>query len=500
MEEKFSEIVKPTACTIDVTEDCNLACDYCFTWSKHKRRVLSEKIGKNIINWWLPQVDKTRNTQLSWWGGEPLLEWKLSKELTYYAEELAKKLELLPMEFGGTTNGMLYTPDKVEWCLEHRSLYLISLDGIEPAHDYHRKTRGGKGSWKVVDKNTREALKIAPQQRIRSSLSPDTIQHFFESIQYFVEDLGIESLAFSPVFEGNWDQKALELLEEQFELIINYAIKRAKEGSPIVLKHLNDEARVSKTGMPPRNPCGAGNSYTGWSVDGFCFPCHRFNKHGLTTKERSKLPTIIAGPLGKNGEIIAVNEAWRSEFINWFKNLPKQCAECDIYETSVCNGGCYAVNWDMTGSLYKQPQSVCDFNRIQHEAGVKYGQLAEKEGVKLLKSNWGENLGVDNSNKQNEKRGCICYNMCYNQGSKEEIIHIDAASETHCICYNTSYNGVTDPPNTSLIKNRFEKKELRKKFLDLSKRILQTRDLEKTEEKQKLEEQIIEKTIKILEE
>lgn len=425
--------MKPTATTIDLTEACNLACDYCFTWSKdHKRKTITKKMAKKIIDWWVPQTDTKKDTQLGFWGGEPLLEYELLKELIHYTNDLCKKLERKPInEFGGTTNGLLYTPDKVEWLLEHNSLFLVSLDGIQPVHDKHRKLPSGKGSWKIVDKNLREAIKIAPQQKIRASLSDDTIQYFFENIQYFVEDLGITDLAFSPVFENEWNQKSLDILEEQFELAINYVIKKAKEDTNITLKHLNDEAYMQKNNKP-QNPCGAGNGYTGWSIDGFMFPCHRFNKHGLTTKQRNKLPTIIARPKGDSFEYC--NKEWRNEFINWKNNVPKQCTDCNIFDNSVCNGGCYAVNWDLTGSLYKQAESVCNYNKIQHEAGVKFRELADKEGIILPSRN------------QSNKQSCVCYNLCYNEGTKEEIIHIDRSNnDMTCVCYNTSYNGEAKP-------------------------------------------------------
>ena len=430
------KIPKPTATTIDLTEACNLACDYCFTWSKnHKRKTISYDLATKIIDWWVPQTDQEKHNQISFWGGEPLLEYDLMKKLIHYTNNLCKREGYNINEFGGTTNGLLYTLDKVEWLLEHNSLFLVSLDGIQPVHDKHRILPSGKGSWKIVDKNLREAIKIAPQQKIRSSLSDDTIQYFFKNIQYFVEDLGITDLAFSPVFENEWDQKSLDILEEQFEITINYVIKKAKEGTNIVLKHLNDEAHMLKH-KEPQNPCGAGNGYSGWSIDGFMFPCHRFNKHGLSTFERSNLPTIIARPKGDSFEY--VNKDWRNEFINWKNNVPSQCIECDIFSTSVCNGGCYAVNWDLTGSLYKQAKSVCDYNRIQHEAGVKFKELAEKEGITLPHSKW-------DSNNQQDNKNCICYNLCYNEGTLEEIIHIDRNTDMTCVCYNTSYNGELNP-------------------------------------------------------
>ena len=437
MNSKVIEVPKPTATSIDLTEACNLACDYCFTWSKeHKRKTISYDMTTRILDWWVPQTDTSQNNQLSFWGGEPLLEWNLLKKIVHYTNDLCKKLDRKPIdEFGGTTNGLLYTPDKVEWCVENKSLFLVSLDGIQPVHDKHRMLPSGKGSWKIVDKNLREAIKIAPQQKIRSSLLDDTIEYFFENIQYFVEDLGITDLAFSPVFENTWSQKSLDILAEQFELIINYVIKKSKEGTDIILKHLNDEAHQPKEGRTSQNPCGAGSGYTGWSVDGFMFPCHRFNKHGISTKERSKLSTIIARPKGDSFEYC--NKEWRNEFINWKNNVPQQCIDCNIFDKSVCNGGCYAVNWDLTGSLYKQPDSVCNYNKVQHEAGVKFGGLAKQEDIVLPKSKW--------NNNQQKQKNCTCYNLCYNEGTPEEIIHIDRSTDMSCVCYNTSYNGEMKP-------------------------------------------------------
>jgi len=433
------EMPKPAATSIDLTEACNMACDYCFTWSQdHKRRTISYDLATRIIDWWVPQceangIDGKRHNQLSFWGGEPLLEWDLLKSLVHYTNQLCKRIDYKTFEFGGTTNGILYTPDKVEWCVKHNSLFLVSLDGIKAVHDKHRLMPGGKSGWDAIIKNLKEAQKIAPQQKIRSSLTDDTVEYFFENIQFFVEELGLTDLSFSPVFENEWNQKSLEILAEQFYLTINYVIKKAKEGTVITLKHLNDEACQPKD-RQIQNPCGAGSGYSGWSIDGFMFPCHRFNKHGLSTEERSKLPTIIARPKGDSFEWC--NEEWRREFVEWKNNIPSQCKGCDIFPASVCNGGCYAVNWDLTGSLYEQPKSVCDYNKIQHEAGMRYRELAKEAGIELRNSGWGS---------QRQKESCVCYNMCYSEGTQDEIIHINRRSDKGCLCYNANYSGLETP-------------------------------------------------------
>jgi uncharacterized protein len=424
---------KPISCTIDLTEGCNLACDYCFTWSKHKRKVIDEGLAKRIIDWWLPQTEDGQSISVNWWGGEPLLEWELLKRLTAHGKRLAGELGK-KIAFGGTTNGVLYTPDKVEWTLNNDSLFLVSLDGIKASHDLHRKFPDGRGSWDIAVKNVREGLKICDFLKVRASFGPDNIQHFFESIQFFFEDLGVKDVAFSAVYEGDWNEKTFDIMREQFKLSVDYAVKRMKEGKPCVLKHLNDIAVIHKE-YNPQNPCGAGNGYMGWSVDGYGFPCHRFNKHGITTEQRSKLPTIIARPVGDSFEW--VNHEFKKQFYTFKENPPEKCKTCEIYGKSPCNGGCYAVNHDFTGDVKNPPEVQCCYNKVQHEMGVYFDKVAREAGMQVQMSGWNGGGSV-----QAERQiSCVCYNMCYSEGTNQEIIHIDRSNDMTCLCYQTNYQG-----------------------------------------------------------
>lgn len=468
------------SCTIDLTEACNLACDYCFTYSNHKKRILPLNLGKRIIDWWLPQTDSKKHIQLSFWGGEPLLEWKRMKKLIHHAEGLNKDLHR-DIEYGGTTNGILYTPDKVEWCAKHKSLFLISLDGTKEAHDMHRKFPNGKGSFDVVVKNVKEAMKIMPHQ-VRFSTSVETIPYFFKTIQFFVEELGIKDCAFSPVFEGPWlEGDYLDQMREQFDLSIEYAIKQLKQGTHVRMKHLDDEAiNNGRIHTKNFNPCGAGNFYMGFGVDGYGWPCHRFNKHGISTEERAKSPLIISRPVGDSFEWC--NQEWNQEFINFWKNIKDPCKSCKNYKCSSCNGGCYAVNFDLEGSIYKPNKAECEYNKVLHEAGLKYAKRLQEESLRLP-----THRGM-NMNNQTSKESCVCYNMCYAEGTDQEITYRDKRSTMTCHCNQTAYTG-----NYSATPLHV-KDEIRNKFIELSKRILANYDEPKSEEQKKLEQDVLEKT------
>jgi uncharacterized protein len=479
-----------SATTIDLTEACNLRCWYCFTYSEHKPKKLSFDMAKKIIDYWMPKTknEENHNISISAWGGEPLLEWNLWKDIVKYANRKADELGR-SIEYGGTTNGVLMTPDKVEWMAENNSSFLVSIDGTERAHK-DRVFPDGSNSWPIVHKNVIEAKKVYPAQRIRMTITNENAKYFFESIQYVVEDLGMDNFAFSPAYECDWTEKNWAELEEQLEKIVDWIVLKAKNGTPVILKHLNDTALNEGQQLGPYNPCGAGNAYTGWSVDGFQYPCHRFNKHGQSSFERANSPLIIAGPLGNNGEIIPVNWEWRKQFIHWKDNVPQHCSNCEYYGYSICNGGCYAVNYDLgEHSIFGHVEKQCKYLELLQKAGIRYAKLMREQNILIPETGWGGNI---------KKRGsCICYNMCYSEGTDQEIIHINRQTEEGCVCYNTAYNGRVDA-QARTIRDIDKEKELKAKFLDLSKRILQTRDEEKSEEQMKLEIEILEKTIGLL--
>lgn len=449
----MTSLPKLTACSIDLTEACTLACDYCFTFSEHKPKSLSFEMGKAILDWFLPRtVDEPDNTiNIQFWGGEPLVEWELLQKLVLYGEEINKEYKR-NIEWGGTTNGMLLTPEKVQWGLEHNCFFMMSIDGIKEVHDAHRKTKSGKGSFDICIKNFKEAQKIFPRMRLRASITVDGVPHFFESIKYFVEELNVRDIMFSPVFEDEWTEEVFSKLEEQFQLVIEYAVQQAVDGKHLTMKHLDEEAKINCTEREPGNPCGAGNGYVGFSVDGFIFPCHRFNKHGITTQERAGLETVIGKPtLEYDGTVTGfewINEEWRQKFINFRNEHKEKCLGCDLLKVSVCNGGCPAVNYDASGNIHEPPKSECIYNRIQHMVGLEYRRLLKIGGLPVSK------MG-------GKKESCFCNNMCYSEGPGKVL-------------------------------------DMQKRMLDLCKRILQTHDQEKTDEQRAKEIEVIDKTVRIL--
>jgi len=377
------------------------------------------------------------------------IEYKLIQDLIAYTNKNKGNQDI---NFGGTTNGVLYSPDKVEWLLKNRALMLVSLDGPEHIHDKHRCFHNGKGSWKIIDKNVREALKIAPQQMVRASLSIHSAPYFLDTIKYFIEDLDIKDFSFSPVFEDKWDKESLSILEDQFSKAIDYIVQRRKDEKPIAIKHFDDEANIPKDTdfLPIVNPCGAGNNYSGWSIDGVNYPCHRFNKHEQTFEQRIESPMAL-GYLNEKNEYIKLNQTFADSFLNFKDNASDTCKECDIYRKSVCNGGCYAMNYDMTKDIHGIYEVQCKFNKIQRAAGILYATKLLEAGLELPKKFNGISKNQDS---------CVCFNMCYAENSEYEIIHSTNQTDMTCNCYNANYNN--PQTNEQLITRTLKERQAQK--------------------------------------
>jgi uncharacterized protein len=391
---------------------------------------------ENILDWWMPQTDGKDYRQIGFWGGEPLLEWDLIQKAVRYVQSMPNTERI---EYGGTTNGVLYTEEKVEWGLENNCLFLVSLDGPQDVHDSRRKTASGKGSWKVVDRNVRKALELFPRQRVRATLSAKHVDRFYATAQYFLEDLGVQHYAFSPVFEDDWNEEALEKLAEQFELVTDLTVKMLKKGHTVELKHLDDVAKLEGKGQP-QNPCGAGNKYSSFSVDGVQFPCHRFNKHGLTTQQRINHPMALAVPDGDSFRY--VNKDVRRQFIDFHQTTRERCGDCEAI--LLCQGGCWATNYDMTGDIGGQMPSQCGYQKVLLKAGEGLKQKIKDAGLTPMK-------------EFDQGQSCNCYNMCYLEGTDFEVSYVNAQSDIQCLCYNTNYGGQPDDQHRPMYEVRQER-------------------------------------------
>ena len=189
-------------CTIDVTENCNLRCGYCFTYfnKNFKRKDLPYERGVEIIDWiFKDEISQSNQIDLNWWGGEPLFKFDTLKRLTDYALEKSIK-EGKTLSIGGTTNTTLMDKDVVDWMKRHNSYFMMSIDGPKEIQDANRPCAvKGCSSWDMIEKNLPYAMQQIPFLGSRMSPTPQHIHRMAETFRMLYERFKISSQMYSPV-------------------------------------------------------------------------------------------------------------------------------------------------------------------------------------------------------------------------------------------------------------------------------------------------------------
>ena len=140
------------ALCLHIAHDCNLACRYCFAeeGEYHGRRALmSFEVGKKALDFLIANSGSRRNLEVDFFGGEPLMNWQVVKDLVAYGRE-QEKLHNKKFRFTLTTNGVLLNDEVMEFCNREMGNVVLSVDGRKEVHDFMRPFRKGAGSYDLV--------------------------------------------------------------------------------------------------------------------------------------------------------------------------------------------------------------------------------------------------------------------------------------------------------------------------------------------------------------
>jgi len=346
--------------TLNLTQACNLACSYCFTGGKSNKKMTFE-LAKKIIDFLFFNAEKgnRKAIEITFWGGEPLLEWELIKKIVRYVESVKNGIKA---DFGGTTNGTLLTEEKLKFFDDHGGIaFMVSLDGTPDTHNRYRTFHDGGGSQAVIMRNLEKALKYCKGYRVRMSPYAEGIHRFYDDVVYLVSH-GIGQLMFSPVYESGWTEEKWMIWEEQCHAVVDLIAEKKKKGFDFDIAHFR-----SYTGPDHSHwPCGAGRDYVGFDLDGALYPCHRFSKFSDIRPWHLK-PMVIG-----HVDYGVTDHHLRSQFINFLPSSGCQWKDC--FESTPCHGGCYAVNYDMTGNIHTAPSVLCRYVEMQKRVSSYYIQ------------------------------------------------------------------------------------------------------------------------------
>ena len=119
------------ALCLHIAHDCNLACRYCFAeeGEYHGRRALmSFEVGKKALDFLVANSGSRVNLEVDFFGGEPLMNWQVVKDLVAYGRSLEEPNHK-KFRFTLTTNGILLNDEVQEFVNKEMSNVVLSIDG-----------------------------------------------------------------------------------------------------------------------------------------------------------------------------------------------------------------------------------------------------------------------------------------------------------------------------------------------------------------------------------
>ena len=359
LKKKTAGVIK--ALCLHVAHTCNLNCSYCFaSQGKYhgERAVMSLEVGKRALDFLIENSGTRRNLEVDFFGGEPLMNFEMIKELVKYAREIEKKHNK-NFRFTLTTNGILIDDDVIEFANKEMSNVVLSLDGRKEVHDKYRVDYAGNGSWeRIVPKFQR----FVEARGNKSYYMRGTFTHsnpdFLEDIKTML-DLGFTELSMEPVVCAKGDSE--ELTEEdfpivckQYEDLATLMRERRDEGREFTFYHYMIDLKGGPCIYKRISGCGSGTEYMAVTPWGDLYPCHQF-----VGDERYRLGSIYEGVTNKEAQ---------NEFASCNVYARPDCKDCraKLY----CSGGCAANAYHATGSVKGVYEYGCRLFRKRMECAL----------------------------------------------------------------------------------------------------------------------------------
>ena len=199
LKERSVGVVK--ALCLHIAQSCNLNCSYCFaSQGKYhgERALMSFEVGKRALDFLMENSKGRHNLEVDFFGGEPLMNFDVVKQLVAYARE-KEKAAGKNFRFTLTTNGMLIDDDVIDFANRECHNVVLSLDGRKEVHDRYRVDYAGRGSWEQI---VPKFQKLVEARGGKGYYMRGTFTHanpdFLEDIKVML-DLGFNELSMEPV-------------------------------------------------------------------------------------------------------------------------------------------------------------------------------------------------------------------------------------------------------------------------------------------------------------
>ncbi len=349
------------ALCLHIAHDCNLACKYCFAeeGEYHGRRALmSFEVGKKALDFLVANSGNRINLEVDFFGGEPLMNWQVVKDLVAYGRSLEEPFHK-KFRFTLTTNGVLLNDEILEFCNKEMGNIVLSIDGRKEIHDLMRPFRGGQGSYDMVVPKFQKTAESRDQMNyyVRGTFTRNNLD-FSEDVLHLA-DLGFEQISVEPVVAEKTEEYALReedipVLLAEYDKLAKEILRYRKEGKGFNFFHFMIDLEGGPCVAKRLSGCGSGTEYLAVTPWGDFYPCHQF-----VGQEEFLMGNVDEGILRMD---------IRDRFKECNVYAKEKCKDC--FAKFYCSGGCAANSYNFHGSITDTYEIGCELQRKRIECAI----------------------------------------------------------------------------------------------------------------------------------
>jgi uncharacterized protein len=373
-----------TTMVLNVTNQCNLSCAYCYEYSEdkivdtengRKPKFMSEETARQSVEFMLAESGDNKVAYLTFFGGETLLNFPVLRKTIAYARGRAAELGK-EVEFSLTTNATLLKPDVIEFLADNNVGVTISIDGPREMQDKFRVFHNGEGSYDVIAPKIRELLQRHRSRpigaRVTLACGVTDVTRIF---RHLTEEFGFREVGFAPATTSPNRSYALseprmDHVLAQFRDLAFEFLEAAVDNRHHAFSNVKDTLEEIHKGVSKAYPCGAGLGLLGVATDGDVNLCHRF-----AGSDAHKFGDVRHG----------IDRHAQAEFLARHHVEDKtDCQTC--WARPLCSGGCYHEAHTRHGDTKRPNLHFCEWIRGWTDVCLQvYGGLAERNPAFLAR-------------------------------------------------------------------------------------------------------------------
>lgn len=349
------------ALCLHISHDCNLRCKYCFASTGDfggQRAMMSAEVGKKAIDFIISESGSRRNLEVDLFGGEPLMNFEVVKEIVDYAKSRQKEFNK-NFRFTLTTNAILLNEDVKNYLNENMQNVVLSIDGRREINDKMRYRVDGTGCYDDIMPKIKDMAQSRGQDKyyVRGTFTRENLD--FSKDVLHLADEGFKQISVEPVVAAKgtgYDlrEEDLPVLYEEYEKLAFELVKRKKEGNGFNFFHFMIDLSQGPCIAKRLRGCGSGHEYVAVTPEGDIYPCHQF-----VGNTDFKMGNVTEGKLNTN-----IQEQFKESNVY----TKEECSKC--WAKFYCSGGCAANAHQFNNDINIPYKVGCELEKKRVECAL----------------------------------------------------------------------------------------------------------------------------------